>query len=258
MQEDLHKLTQNFDQKFKSFETSILSKLSIDPQPLIESSVTAPSYAETLRKNIKIQAQKKTVQVPSTSFAPRSQTVAVQQPATPTIIEVPSTSNTTTEQIDADELRQRERKRLNVVLYRLPESDNLNESAAYQEDVLKLKDVFFEKEGFNPEHVKRVFRIGEKSDDKTRPIRIVFTDDVTRSNVIAMTDLTYENSSDTVKLFISEDRTKNQITQHKLLVQQLKMRQETGESDLIIRNGSIVKKRPFRPSPQSVWAQSEA
>ena len=134
----------------------------------------------------------------------------------------------------------------------------MNESTAYTEDMIKLKEVFFNKDGFNLQHVIRAFRIGEKSEDKSRPIRIIFSNDTTRSNVISMTDLTYNNNGEIVKLYTRDDKTRKQLAQHKLLVQELRIRQETGELDLIISNGSIVKKRPFRPSPQSVWAQSEA
>ena len=104
----------------------------------------------------------------------------------------------------------------------------------------------------------RLFRIGEKSEDKSRPIRIIFSNDTTRSNVISMTDLTYNNNGEIVKLYTRDDKTRKQLAQHKLLVQELRRRQDTGELDLIIINNSIVKKRPFSPSPQSVWAQSEA
>ena len=277
MQEELRKITQNFDEKFQNLETSIKSKVPRCEKPTTDTAETGRSYVETLRKNLKVQAEKtktkmlatKTVQQTTTPATTKSvqQTTAAnttktaQQPKTPDITAPPSTDDTALEHVDPEELRQRERKRLNVVLYSLPESKNVNESVAYQDDMLKLKDVLFKKEGFKPEHVKRANRIGEKSNNNVRPVRIIFTDMTTRSNVLSMTDLIYEDGSDTTKLYVSEDRTKMQLTQHKLLVEELKMRKEAGESDLTIRNGSIVKKRPFRPTPQSVWAnpaQSEA
>ena len=280
MKEEIKKLTQNFDTKFRSFETSISSKLTNKPKVLTKIT-PGPSYADTLRKNLQVQVNNN---LPTTSPTPIMHPQIVQNPilidtsSTSNTIEPsirnitepsignttePSTSNTTepstsrsntTEIVDADELRKRENKRLNVVLYRVPESSNPNETVAYQEDMLKLKDVLFEREGFKPEHVKRAHRIGQKSGEKVRPIRIIFTDETTRTNVLSMTNLTYKQNSETVKLYTAEDRTRMQLQHYNMLFQELKIRRETGESDLMIRNGSIVQKLPFRPTPQNIWA----
>ena len=269
LKEELGKIQQNFNQQLELFKISIITTIQNCHKPHTE---TTSSYANILCKNLRSQTRNVTMQVPVTSsvIATPSPANAIPSPITATsspataisspITVTPSPVVTTVVPatppipIDPEELRQRKRKKLNVILYSLPESTNPNESVAYQEDMLKLKDVLFEKDGFNPEHVKRAYRIGIKSMEKTRPIRIIFTNESTRANVLSMKDLIYKNDSEIVKLFTNEDRTPMQLEQQKILVQELKMRREEGEEDITIRNGQIVRKQPFRPSPQTVWA----
>ena len=156
--------------------------------------------------------------------------------------------------IDEEERKQREMKKMNLCLFNLPECESTDESVCYEEDMKKLKDVLFLKDGFNPAHVKRAYRVSrEKTPGKIRPMVIVFNDQTTRMNVLKMNDLTYSHDGETVRLYTGIDKTKRQVNEHKLLVTELINRRNAGESDLIIRNGKIVKKRPFRPTPQSLW-----
>ena len=156
--------------------------------------------------------------------------------------------------IDEEERKQREMKKMNLCLFNLPECESSDESVCYEEDMKKLKDVLFLKDGFNPAHVKRAYRVSrEKTPGKIRPMVIVFNDQTTRMNVLKMNDLTYSQDCETVCLYTGIDKTKRQVNEHKLLVTELINRRNAGESDLIIRNGKIVKKRPFRPTPQSLW-----
>ena len=159
----------------------------------------------------------------------------------------------TDEVLDAEELRQRERKKHNICLFRLPESQSLDDSEAYKEDMKKLKDVFFAREGFNPAHVKNAYRIGKKSANKIRPVVMQFTNLTTRLKVLKMDDIVYTSGSEETTLYVSTDKTTRQIAEHKKLYSELQMRREGGETDLVIRNNKIVQKQPFRPTLQSIW-----
>ena len=119
----------------------------------------------------------------------------------------------------------------------------------------KLKDVFFPREGFNPDHVKNAYRIGKKREDKTRPVVIRFIDVTTRLNVLKMDNLVYNGESET-PLYVDTDKTRRQVAEHKKLFLELQSRRDEGESDLVIRNGKIIKKQSFRPTLQSIWGNS--
>ena len=118
-----------------------------------------------------------------------------------------------------------------------------------------LKAILFDKEGFNPSHVKRAYRIGNKNQETRRPVVIQFSDATTRLNVLKMNDLkfTMQPDDNPINIYTDIDKTKMQVTEHKKLVEELMKRRETGEKDLVIRNNNIVKKMPFRPPPQTIW-----
>ena len=155
--------------------------------------------------------------------------------------------------IDEEEMKQRDRKKMNLCMFNIPESSAMDDSECYSDDMIKLKSILFPRQGFNPEHVQHAFRIGKKSDHKIRPIVIKFTDEETRLNVLKMKDLTYTENSEIVNIYVNVDKTKQQVLEHKKLLQELMNRRDSGETNLVIRNGKIVQKQPFRPSPQSVW-----
>ena len=175
------------------------------------------------------------------------------------IVNESSTANaqsSSTNLVDNKELQRRRRKKLNICIFNLPESEALDESSAYSDDMGKLKDILFPQEGFNPEHVQQSYRIGRKSDDKVRPIVIKFSDAKTRENVLKMSNLVYMNNSEIVKLYINVDKTKIQVQEHKNLVKELKNRREAGEQNLVIKGNEIVQKQSFLPTPQSVWSNT--
>ncbi len=157
------------------------------------------------------------------------------------------------ESLDEEEMQLRERKKMNVCLFNLPESDSTDSSISYKEDMLKLKKVLFSQDGFDPKHVKRAYRVGQISNERIRPMVIQFTDEVTRLNVLKMNQLQYNNSTKNVPVFTGINKTKKQVLLYKKLVKELTLRRDNGEVDLVIRNDRIVKKHPFRPSPQSIW-----
>lgn len=156
---------------------------------------------------------------------------------------------------DEEEMKQRDRKKMNICLFNLPESESFDESESYAEDMKKLKEVLIDKEGFDPNHVKRAYRVTRyKTPGKTRPMVIVFTNETTRLNVLRMNDLFYsKDGGEKVRLYTGIDKTKRQVEEHKRLVSELVSRRNAGEDDLVIRSGKIVKKMPFLPPPQSFW-----
>ena len=226
----------------------------------IEESVTKTEFLhfidfmKTEMKNLKDSLIKQ----PSTtiSWPSISDTKSNEQKWRPTVSnQHVSTGVTITPEIDSKEMLAREKKKLNICLFNLPESECSDESNAYKEDMTNLKAILFDKEGFNPSHVKRAYRIGNKNQETRRPVVIQFSDATTRLNVLKMNDLkfTMQPDDNPINIYTDIDKTKMQVTEHKKLVEELMKRRETGEKDLVIRNNNIVKKMPFRPPPQTIW-----
>ena len=55
------------------------------------------------------------------------------------------------------------------------------------------------------------------------------------------------------QIFVKPDMTQKEQLEHKLLVKKLQERRAEGELGLVIRNGRIINKRPFRADPSRYW-----
>ena len=263
MKMELQKITKNFDTKIEQLKASLVSK--IEQCTTNQTAKARTSYAAKVRKNLQVSSENieatYSTPVPSApvwvpneiSTAATTSSANVTNENSSPVHKPPATANPKSQPaiiISEEELQRREWKKMNLCLFNLPESDALDDSTSYADDMVKLKCIFFPKEGFNPDHVKHAYRIGKKCENKVRPIVMKFSEPETRLNVLKMTDLKYLHHSETVKLYINIDKTKQQVQEYKTLLSELKIR---GDPDLIIRNNKIVRKQSFRPTPQSVW-----
>ena len=124
------------------------------------------------------------------------------------------------------------------------------------------------------EDVNQVWRAGEKNSTKTRPVVMKFTNSITRTDVLKLRKLTYSEGevdgkvdgevegepeeeageAKCINIYISPDRTVRQRNIHRKLVEELRRRKDTGETNIFIKNGMIVKfSHPFRSQPQVNW-----
>jgi hypothetical protein len=94
-------------------------------------------------------------------------------------------------------------------------------------------------------HHDRIGQPGEQ--DKPRPILITLG---TIAEADTVAKAAWQTTPRGTRCKIARDYTKREREQHKKLKQELQVRTEQGETDLIIKNGAIVKKRPFRNQPR--------
>lgn len=71
--------------------------------------------------------------------------------------------------------------------------------------------------------------------------------------MLKMKNPRYKDSNKEHFVYITHDRTKKEQEKHKELVKLLKERRAKGEENLVIRNGEIIQRQPFRPNPQLFW-----
>ena len=160
----------------------------------------------------------------------------------------------------------KKRKALNLCIFNIPESNSNNPDDCYRDDVEKFKEIIANKINLKKENVKAFFRIGKPNPLKIRPIILTASHKEYRDKLLQLRDLTYspvqnnqkddndgdENKDDEIRVFISPDRTTKERDANKLLVAEWKERKRNGEN-VVIKNGKIVAKEPFRSNPQEFW-----
>jgi len=90
--------------------------------------------------------------------------------------------------------------------------------------------------------VLKILRMGKKNENnKHRPALVVFKHETNKS-FLNSAKLRQHNAYKT--MYFSPDRTKFERVKYRKLVDELKQRKQNGETKLIIRNNTIINKRP--------------
>ena len=169
---------------------------------------------------------------------------------------VQSTIDTKSE--ENKELKEIEAKKKNVLVFNIPESSQANEEKKYKEDIANFKTIIKDKINIENKEINQMYRLGSiekaKAEGKTRPIVIKFNTIETKQSILKLRNLklTKENN-ETINIYIASDKTIKQQEQYKRLKSELDERREKGETDIVIRNGSIQKRQPFRFAPKDYW-----
>ena len=143
--------------------------------------------------------------------------------------------NTTASGI-ADELADCERRKNNLIIYNLPETPDRE---ADKKLLTELSKTVFSEEY----PVLRILRMGKKNENKHRPALVVLKHDTDKSFLLSNSaKLRLHDAYKTV--YFSPDRTKFERVKYKKLVDELKQRKQNGETNLIIRNNTIINIRP--------------
>ena len=162
-----------------------------------------------------------------------------------------------------DELREREERKFNLIVYNITESTKANVEEEKQEDISKVKDVL---NFTNPDlkdsiiqnlSAKCIFRLGQKEIiqeqqqeqqqdkqqkiPKPRPIKIILPDEKTKYSILrnAHTLKSYQAQN---RVGIKLDLTKQQHLEDKLLKEELEKRKKEEGLDLMIFRGEIIKR----------------
>ena len=158
-----------------------------------------------------------------------------------------------------DSFVDRERRKMNVVVHNLPEQDGDTLAERMEKDQHLFKDLI--KEGMNL-IVKptKAFRVGRKVEDRPR-LLIVSLDSVeTKMDVLKLASQ-LRHLTTWKRIYVTPDLSKKEREENKRLREELSMRRQEGEEDLMIRRGRIVKvnsEKPSKPAVSPREAQSPA
>ena len=241
MEENMQSLQSSISCKFKLFEENLFKSMEKQKDVLSEKVVNmGQTWSSVVSKNINKTIENNQV---ITSINKNLKSVK---------------SNIDSNKDREDENKARKGKECNVCVFNIPEGTEENDEDNYKMDINKLKQVFEGKVIIKAEDLKTAYRIGMKKSDVTspRPFILKFNNLSKRKEVLGLRNLFYKQDQEEEgnRVFVHPDRTKKEVEEHRLLVNELKQRKADGEENIGIRNGKIIKfGNPFRDRPQFSW-----
>jgi len=150
-----------------------------------------------------------------------------------------------------DEYMDRERRKLNLIVYGIPEASAPTGSERQTADLKSIQGLVHSEFKITNLETTKCYRLGKQS-NKQRPLLIKLSDSSTRRQILRNAK-TLRNSSTYKNVFISPDLTPQERASNKQLRIELQRRKAAGEPNLIIKRGQIVSKQPLsKATPQSV------
>lgn len=158
---------------------------------------------------------------------------------------------------EKEEEKRRDDKERNLIVYGVPEESE-DETEQMKADFNTVKKLYSLKVELTAHDIIQIIRLGLKSDDQIRPIRLTFSSmqkrlEVLRRNKdLKLEDDKFEMCTSTFctehqkhkHIYVSTDKTRQQRDHEKKLRDELKVRKAAGEDNLIIRKEKIIKKSP--------------
>lgn len=137
-----------------------------------------------------------------------------------------------------------DRRRKNVIIFGVPEIDNVSAETAREEERRKLKEICDHVDA-DSNDILTCFRIGGRG-QKPRPLKLKMKSQDSKEKMLlnARQLRTFRRVGWNERIFIKPDMTRRQQESMKLLRAELKTRNSNGE-DLIIRDGKLIPRRPF-------------
>ena len=245
MEDNMKNLQSSISTKIKLFEESFASTMEKQKEVFSEKVVNniGQSWSTVVSKNIK-----KTIDNSQVITAINKNLESVR-------------TNIDINKEKEEETKARKSKESNICIFNIPEGNDENVETNHKKDLVKLKQIFEGKILIKPDDVKTAYRIGSKKENAKypRPFIMKFNSLSKRNEVLALRNLFVKKDNADVKeqgdrVFIQPDRTKKEIEEHQKLVKELKERRDSGEENIGIRNGKIIKfGNPFPDRPQFCW-----
>lgn len=141
-----------------------------------------------------------------------------------------------------DEYLDREKRKCNLIIYNLQESNASTPSDRTSDDKKSFAHLLASE--FNIDNIEflKCIRLGKPVEDKSRPLLISLADTTIKSNILRKASK-LRKSTQYSGVFITPDMTKKEREAAKELRKELKRRKSQGEDNLIIRRGKIVERK---------------
>ena len=133
----------------------------------------------------------------------------------------------------------RERRKLNVVIHNLPESEPSEVESREQKDLSKFEETIKDAMHLRVQATK-CFRVGRLSEDRPRLLIVTLSDYETKMELLRSSSQ-LRNTPEWQHLYINPDLTPAEREENRKLRQELASRRAAGEENISIRKGKIVK-----------------
>ena len=151
---------------------------------------------------------------------------------------------------EKEEQERIDNKKNNLIVYGLPENKAI-EAEQMLTDFKTVRDLYRDRVEIKENDIIDIKRLGKTTENRFRPLRIVFKDNELRNDVLKNNKyLKLEGDehelcnckfpSKHIHIYLTDDKTKKQQEADKSLREELKKRRNDGEENIIIRNGKIV------------------
>lgn len=141
-------------------------------------------------------------------------------------------------QESGEDLLDRERRKCNIVVHNLPESDSASRKEAEAHDCRLLESIFKNIMFLNVRIVSS-FRIGQRNGYRPRLLIAALESEATKWDVVRNAR-ELQRSQEWGQVYINPDQTKAEREKAKKLREELARRRQAGEKDIVIRKGKIV------------------
>jgi len=143
-----------------------------------------------------------------------------------------------------DEMRDREHRKLNMVVY------NFSEKSERKADIQAFRALSFEVFKLDVSITKAIC-LGPKFANNYRPL-VLTDEDIDDKNYLISHSHFLRHHEQYNKVFIAQDRTKFERIKHTKAVDELRQRRAKGKTGLIICNGVVMKWQPRLPASSSI------
>lgn len=136
---------------------------------------------------------------------------------------------------------EKEKRKKNLVIYNLQESNKTEPSQRYNEDREHIQKIFTQellRDGFR---VERIIRLGKKTEGNRRPTLVVMRSEEEKMDVLVNAKR-MRHSTDYPKLYINKDLTVSERMKEKQLREQLREKRNKGETGYTIKKGKLINK----------------
>ena len=144
-----------------------------------------------------------------------------------------------------NEEREREKRKLNVILVNVPESEGENAEERKKADLERVREIVGKVADVEKEDIGDPVRLGARmigKESKPRMLRVTMRNEEARKKVLMNARRLNEGVEFRKRVYINPDRTEGERRQFRELKEELERRKKE-EPDLVIRGGKIVKKK---------------
>jgi len=147
-----------------------------------------------------------------------------------------------------EEVTEKEKRKMNMVIVNLTESDEDTSAGRMKEDLERVRMLMGKIPDVDPSEIENPIRLGKQNignNGKPRMLRVTVKTMGTKDKIMkGRFELTKGTTDSKKRLYINQDFTAKERLEQKALRDERTRRIEEGETDLVIRNGKIVKWQP--------------